>query len=147
MGNVWLQNSFYTYVNPTVLDITVLYTGLFYGMGIIFHSYYLHRRRFKLVRFLSDMASAALICQCVVLLFCDSIISSRHEKIVLTNAISLATFGVVISLVDMFLTFYRYSVVAGGTSTMHKTIVGCCVLIYTLSWWPCYTLLPFFLDM
>ena len=147
MSNVWLQNSFHTFVHPTVLDVTVLYTGIVYGICIIFHSCYLHRKRFKLVRFLSDTASAALVCQCGVLLYCDSMISSRNEKIVLTNAIALATFGVIISLVDMFLTFYRYSIVAGGTSTMHKTIAGCCVLIYTLSWWPCYTLLPFFLDM
>jgi len=55
--------------------------------------------------------------------------------------------GLVIQLIDNYLTFSRYDIVVGGTSTAHKVLAGSYVLLLnTMSWWLFYTIFPFFYD-
>jgi len=116
---------------------------------ILLHSFYLHKKTWKVVRICNDVAALSLIFESLCCLDCIWHTCALKEQVVMFAGIANSWFGLVIQLCDNYLTFARYAIVAtGGVSRLH--VIGAALWVFftlCMSWWEFYSILPFFYNM
>lgn len=144
-GN-WGENSDFIVFDPS--GVYTLYVAIAVGIFTLLHSFYLHGKKFKVVRIASDASSVALICEAFCFLSCVWGSCNRVDRGLVYLAIGNAFFGLICQWSDNYMTFARYDVVCGGTSFVHKWSAAAWVMVcLTLSWWPFMNIFPFFSNM
>lgn len=133
-GETWTANS-----QVIVFDgqFNVCVFCIVLGFSVLLHSAYLNGRKLHLVRICSDVVAATLVLQAGLLLSCiTATATSSLESACTVGDFAIrydfganAVCGLVIQLTDNYLTFTRYSICTGGTSTLHKVAAGAYVLL------------------
>jgi len=101
-----------------------------------------------MVRIATEIASLSLIFESICFLNCIWKDCSPETQAALNGGLGNGFFGVFIQLADNYLTFSRYSVVAGGVTKTHKVcaFVWVFVTMY-MTWWEFFTIFPFFFNL
>ena len=134
-------------------DVPALIFGFAFGTIVLAHSYHMHKlTSFKIVRVISDISAIALILQCMTFYICSkTTIDSVAARAVVQNVFGFGLTCLTIEICDVYLTFARYVVVAGGAIKLyafHKHVTFAYFSIFlVLTWFPFYTKIPLFANV
>lgn len=146
VGN-WIDNSLGPIDVATDDYVRLNYAVIGLSSFILVHSFYLHRFKRSSVRICNDIAASSTLTICLLNLQCINLCSVFDNAMIINIGVN-AICGVCICLSDNYMTFKRYDVVVGRTSTQHKILALLYVIFISLgSWWPFYTIIPFVRNM
>jgi len=147
-GN-WIDNS----LGPEIVDIgTVDFVRLNYAVialssFILIHSFYLHRFKWSIVRICNDVAAVSVLAMCLLYLQCINTCSVFQSAMIIDFGVN-AIFSCLVQITDNYMTFKRYDVVVGKTSSRHRVLVLLYVVLNLYGcWWPFFTIIPFARNM
>jgi len=123
--------------------------GIAVSVFVLVHSFLIHGSKYHLVRILTELVAISVLSESALFLSCYSPSSCTSLKqAVLYDFFGNAVFGLVCQACDNYLTYYRYDIVCGGTTRRHKIFAfSYCLVTLYLSWWPFFTIFPFFFNM
>ena len=143
--------------------VTVMYCLLALGIIIFLHSWYINGTKYRRVRICTDVAAITTVIQMACYLgfgkYCPATLDEPLVKIsgggcsyessaIVLNVVSLSIAGCLNQICDNYIVFNRYAVIVQQVSFRHKYFASIYVVFFLyLSWWPFYTLVPFFINL
>ncbi len=132
-----------------VKDAPTLWFGIGLSIVCLVHSAYIRGRSWPTTRVWTDLASFALLCECICFLSCFNGRCNLWTTTMVNNVVGNSVFGLICQTCDNYQTFLRFQLLIGrdSVSDRHRWLVFFYYFIMLdMTWFLFPTLFPLWYD-